>query len=387
LKHFSSFEHHQHVDLFNLALFDVSCTRLATAFLGVKKKLTDVNMKTKDLFSRYEVQMSRVFVVPDLREHFSKYLRRSLNEDSFLFMLAIREFKTSIVTIDKVRVALHILDEFITKESLHEVNIDYKTKLTVIHAFEYTQQRQNFDVLIVPLNVFDAMYSIVYRELREDAFPRYIRSHDFRSFISDRGEQFLRNISVETTPTKPTTTVRPEDFIDHTITDRDISFILRMNEDSNDWISLRATKHNELEREQYSYISRNRWACGEHLSGLHLSKFTGLLPCSAEEALYALCDWDMRSIHDKLTIGADTLDYKKIDADIPYPVAMYYIECKLLFFLRNRATVGMVTTVYDTERQCYSMVGKSSRNFKQYDIKQRSRRSTVMIDGITGFTV
>ncbi len=85
-----------------------------------------------------------------------------------------------------------------------------------------------------------------YHELtfREDAFPRYVRSEAFQKFSVEQGDTFVQSILADLSATgKHQLVFRQSDFEQTSVTDKDIAFVLRMNEDSTDWEPLRRTKY------------------------------------------------------------------------------------------------------------------------------------------------
>jgi hypothetical protein len=82
------------------------------------------------------------------------------------------------------------------------------------------------------------VHKIIYRELKEDVFARYIRSQQFQTLCNKKGKEFMHQIAIDDT-INGSMMYQPADFRSNTIVDRDIQFILKMSEDSNDWTCIK----------------------------------------------------------------------------------------------------------------------------------------------------
>ncbi len=193
----------------------------------------------------------------------------------------------------------------------------------------------------------------------------------------------LKSIAIDLRTSSPRNAVRfqPNDFNSGSITDRDIQFILRLNQDTSDW---KRIYHKD---DVTVHISRTNYTIGG-MKGLRLAKQTGFLPCSVEEAVEMRCIDSMRNVID---LNCREMDFiRKIQAgdnnDYPYSFALYNYGCDIgpLFHRRNFTLIG--TTVYDTERQCYVDVAKTAHCYSDLAAPFRRKKHPIIAEMITGFT-
>jgi hypothetical protein len=231
--------------------------------------------------------------------------------------------------------------------------------IEVIQIEEPSEPKQ----LVKPTNynIFEDVQQIILRELKEDAFPRYVRSQDFFEFIKLKGVKMIQLLGKNITQEGRNALVyRPRDFKSDAITDKDIIFILKLNEDSLDWEPLRKAKRNMVNREYYTYISKTSYAIGDQINGLQLGKITGTLPFSAEEVLRSIVRQDTSKLWDANSTHWEQVDYQKIDSRHPYACCHTDYEMSTgVPMMHHRYSLQLSTVVYDTERKCYIWVGKS----------------------------
>jgi hypothetical protein len=346
--------------------------------------------------AKYQVQLDLIKTVPEANEHFKQYLQRSFTFESYLFLLEVDKMKLPQYSSEqKASKIVQIYKDFICIGSPHEVNIDNKAREKVEAVLVESKQLDHLDQLLVNTDVFYPVEAVVSRELRMDAFPRYIRSEDFIEFVSKKDEDFLRQIAVVDVPWGAQELVfRPSDFQSTRMTDKDIIFVLRMNEDSPDWTSLRATKKKDVkERDHYCYISKTSYHVGDAIEGLHLCKFTGYVPYSAEHLLEAISNIETSKAYDNNQTLWCAADYVPMDSGAnPFSTFVSYWEADIRIPLsRQRHCVQLSTCVYDSARKCYIWAGKTTRTFnervQQVYNETPQRRKMVTVDFIYGYTV
>lgn len=87
---------------------------------------------------------------------------------------------------------------------------------------------------------------MVVREPKED---RYLHSELFIELVKKQGENFMKTIADDIASIARNVLVFcPGDSKSTMITDKDIAFILKLNEDRSDWIPVRRSKVNEKEK-------------------------------------------------------------------------------------------------------------------------------------------
>jgi hypothetical protein len=169
--------------------------------------------------------------VPTALEHFKSYLKEIFSEESLEFILAVTEFKSS----KQVALLCNIYNTFLKDHAEKELNIPKRDREKVLqHLNQYDQFKQ--DTLLVDVSIFDAIYIIVYRELREDAGARYIRSKSFQTFVDKMGEDFLLSIALDISQKAYEDVIlTEEDFSQKTISQKDVNFFMQVLSDSTEW--------------------------------------------------------------------------------------------------------------------------------------------------------
>jgi hypothetical protein len=148
----------------------------------------------KKLLEGNEVQFELVLTHKELRDHFQEFLHTAFNGETLMFIMAVTEFENTIDPVEKVAKALDIVDNFVLRNSPHEINIDNKKRAPVVNALDETNQRAMRDKLLIPPKTFEQLYKHVAFELKEDGFPRYVRSESFYDFVTSKGTQFIYDI-------------------------------------------------------------------------------------------------------------------------------------------------------------------------------------------------
>ncbi len=184
----------------------------------------------------YEVQLTRLLTVKEACEHFRIYLKERLTEEPLSFLLAVNAFKLEQNISEKVTAVLHIHELFIKTNSDQELNIPHREREKIGKAIKNSGQQTHTDELLVSENIFDSVYTIVLRELREDSFARYIRSKPFQAFVNKKGEEFIQQFAIDISlRAYQDVILRKEDFGQRTITQKDVDFFVQTLSDSTEW--------------------------------------------------------------------------------------------------------------------------------------------------------
>lgn len=123
----------------------------------------------------------------------------------------------------------------------------------------------------------------------------------------------------------------------------------------------------------------------------------GYLPCSALQALYAISAQDTSAEWNHVSEIAEQIGYRRgSDHNEPYSGAITYMVNYMGPFIRRREIVSTSSIVYDTVRQCYLLMGKTttaltddidpSNTLDQVKTKNRSKFMYV-INGFTFYEV
>lgn len=165
---------------------------------GYDKSSTNIfeteNEHQVNFLEGFEVQFDIIFSYPQVQEHFHEYLRRTHNEEGFLFLMAVNRFKSANNAATQAKLANEIVETFLVIGSTNEVNIDNDSRTNVLDTFDKTGQKDNETTLLVSLNIFDVIVNIIRKEIKEDGFPRYVRTQSFSDFAHQQGHEFVVNI-------------------------------------------------------------------------------------------------------------------------------------------------------------------------------------------------
>jgi hypothetical protein len=330
--------------------------------------------------TNYEVRFESVFTSEPIQQNFREFLERNLNAESLLFVLAVSDFKKIKVEKEKVKKALQILMTYVTEGSDQEINVSSEVRKKCVRAFSESHQLEKSNELVVPSTVFEEAVLVVQRELRDDAFARFVRSESFIRFCKLKGEAYLDTIADNISEiARNALSFRPTDFLSRRINDRDVTFILRLSEDSPDWTPIRRTRAGEKEKNQYAYISKTSYAIGDSMD-LKLFKITGVLPYSAEQVMHSITRQDTSTMYDANSTCWEPIEYLE-STDTDYACVHCNFEMSLRIpFMKKRHSMQVITMCYDPSRQCYIWIGKTSTQYSEKSDKViNNKRTSSMI--------
>ncbi|KAL0479804.1 loco [Acrasis kona] len=298
-------------------------------------------------------------------KHFSVYLSKSLNLEGFMFLHKLKTIKSPLTSPqEKVFAIKEIYYTYISMDGYNTINIDDKTRRLIESDIKQSNQLCT-DELVVDFDIFVRAEKVVMKELKEDAFPRYIRSVEFAEFLHSKGEKYIKNISTNASFNASDEVVfRSSDFNSALLTDKDIEFILKINDNDKGWVPMRSTSGKFIG----CYISRKLHHSGDMIKGLRLCKFVGNLPYSAEHVLRSITLFKTSKIYDRNQKVYEELDYVKTSrkGGIPFSLCYAYWEGVLnVPLVRRRKCIQVSTIVYDTERKAYIWFGKSTRTINK----------------------
>jgi hypothetical protein len=313
------------------------------------------------LLDGYTVHFPQLFINEEFKADFLKFLKINLNDEGMLFCLAAKQFLS--LPTEKLQVAklLEIVDQFIKISAKRELNIPCDVRTEVLKKIEESKQREKPTTMVAPKTILDKMYKLVYKELKEDAFPRYIRSPRFFNLIDEKGTGFLHQIATNTSLLEPgVIKLQPTDFKSDRLIDRDIEFALKMYEDSPDWMALNKSSNKLGPR---SFISNRNYCIGQMDNELKLCKITGTVPFNIEHTVKTFFTSAAQKYHDKNVIQMEVLKSGLNDWYHTIPSLLMRATLDVGPLLHPRELVYLATLVYDSERECYIHVGKSTEAF------------------------
>jgi hypothetical protein len=180
----------------------------------------------------------------------------------------------------------------------------------------------------------------------------------FTKLAYKMGEDFVREIAVDSTHQKlGILSFQPSDFRTDTITDKDLCFILKMNEDSRDWTLLSDRGVCQC------YISKSSFAIGNLAKGLKLAKLTGVLPYSAEQVVSAMTNYEYMKAAEPMSTEFLQFGYIEAGKNNTYPYSCAIVRNIFSMgtsLMSMRYFLSLCTQVYDTERKAYIIAWKST---------------------------
>ena len=244
-----------------------------------------------------------------------------------------------------------IIETFILPQSEMEVNIGRKEKEVVMLKYKQLQSQwsESSSAILEPVKIweiFEEARIVIMTELKQDVFPRFIRSQRFISFIQTHDKEFLDKIGLNlgrrisdtvsvssdessgnsTTQRKKVTvdySVRPEfywknyqaDASIHNITQQDVKFVNSLTLDSNIW---QLFKVGDKKKGEYfaSFVSKQKLSVFKpdstterQVNPQKLYKFTGVINHSLEELLFTLTNPAYMMDYDNQLSVVEQLDY------------------------------------------------------------------------------
>ncbi|KAL0487359.1 RGS9 [Acrasis kona] len=292
----------------------------------------------------YEVAFNFLFTDPELKSNFKIFLKQTFSEEGFLYIEKLEELKDSTCE----QQVSEIYNQFFTGGCEYELNIDQSVRKNIARCYN----NKEFDLCVVHFKQVQTRLKI---EVKEDCFARYQRSECFSKFAKQKGEQYIKSISIHISqmPNKALLYM-PSDFNNLHITDRDISFVLKLCEDSPDWEGSALDDKHHDDSNYFCYTSRSNYSIGD-ATELRLGKVTGYFNSSAYKVLQVCMSMDNEiegQLHSSVIQGFS-------DPDAAYPGVYLSSLFNFSKLFSMRLCNFIMNAVYDTERQCYIMVCKS----------------------------
>jgi hypothetical protein len=161
----------------------------------------------------------------------------------------------------------------------------------------------------------------------------------------------------------------------------DIQFILKLNEDTSDWVSL-------VEKpERQAFVSKTNYSIGG-IKGLKLGKVVGFLPYDLDEVFEKIeLDPEVRHTYDAHL--RENMGHKAVYAgdnnNHPYSIDVFRYTVDVGPLMQRRCFDLIGAVGQDTERQCYFNIGKSSRMYEN-QLPPSVKQNLIMADMVYGYT-
>ncbi|KAL0478021.1 hypothetical protein AKO1_005373 [Acrasis kona] len=198
----------------------------------------------------------------------------------------------------------------------------------------------------VPTTAFDSTCLNVMRELKNDGFSRYVET---------------KRLSSSPTKSVPDNhIILNTSFDEKLITRKDILELKTLDLDSDLWYVAKHTYRKDISGNSVSsYIYE---AAQQALDGrkFMLSKFTGVLPRSAQTALLAMIEVNNRSLWDTSFKSDKLIHFTKSTRKDEYTVSLSQYIFKVKTFLKLRESMRMGTLVLKESERKYMWVSKTT---------------------------
>lgn len=197
----------------------------------------------------WKFKFENIFDDDATRDDFGKYMASVHNAEPFQFYVAVENLKRLRSATNQVRAARDIMERFVEPFAPQEINIDKPTRMDILmlvdrlgiwkmepsssaqsassastmskkdhHHHHRNDRHGSVDVDMTMeqqrelSHVLGKAQNIVFREMKEDNFPRYLRSKQFAKFIKSRPSTMERIASRRVLSEKETRRELPEDL-------------------------------------------------------------------------------------------------------------------------------------------------------------------------------
>ncbi|KAG2379063.1 hypothetical protein C9374_007701 [Naegleria lovaniensis] len=343
------------------------------------------NIDIEQIYQLYDFPFEAIFDVSEAKEEFRQYLKKEHNEEPFLFYEDVEEYKRLKFEENKAKKAIAIFKNYILPYSPHEINISSQFRQNAVKAFEQSGQLQNEKAVLIQDNIFDEIQSSIFYNLKNDNYPRFTTSQQFKNFLKHKDISFISMIATKKNN-------KYMDFIpkfDGPICDRDIQFFsfMSFNDDLDVWDEVKVGDDGR----RACYLSKKEFClndqleCEEKMTG-KLMKQIFIVPCKKEEAFNVFAHTHLRKeILDVESINQ--VDFNPISPNNKYAQSILHIQMQMKGFswiMKPRETVAALTTIYDTKRQTYGVMLKSTESLlvpnRKSHIRFKILSSTFMQD-------
>ncbi|KAL0491747.1 endonuclease LCL3 [Acrasis kona] len=274
--------------------------------------------------------------------------------ESVLFLIAVRDYRD-----DATKQSLKsIMDDFILYSCKHQINIGKRDRAAIIKAYEASDYGQVQYLL-------DKAYEQLYAKLKSQSFRRYVERGTYKQFVKDEDTSLFQDLGVKIDQT-PEWKLCLSSFSTASITNHDILYLIRLNEDLVKWVPLNNN----------SSISDKKYELDGFCNKQFMYKYSGELYFSAREALYALLD--VRNLKDWVPL-VTACEYVGYDGTRDYAVSKIYCDLRISCFMKKRFCYVISTVVYDTIRRCYIIIIKTTTGVNSRNRRNRGASRVVSV--------
>jgi hypothetical protein len=304
---------------------------MTTSSPPIEKRLSSSNIND------YKFRIEAVFDNDEARHAFQEYLTTTCTVEPLLFYIQVEQYTKLRLDSNRFDKAKEIVDQFIRPSSTHELNLSAELRNTTLQEFDKIERQQQLspDDFSCSASLFDSVQSACFLELREDSFPRFIRSEYFKKFIKREQKKDSRYLSkIGTTSPSLSTDRTSGSFIgindllvlgssEPYITDEDVHRARHLVEEHVDdrfWRSVADSNS------QQTYMSVNQVQVGVDNHGSHsrVIRFDTIIQFDFYPLMYSMLDNQFKFKYDKMLVDSKFIEYREQynNQKLPYAVSI-----------------------------------------------------------------
>ncbi|KAL9658754.1 hypothetical protein ABK040_005909 [Willaertia magna] len=340
----------------------------------------------------YQFVFEQVFDNAEARTLFKDYLSKDIHSpEGVKFYESIEQYKLLQSSQNRLREAQKIIETFINPHAELCINIGNSERNGILEKWEQIK-KNNADP---PSDLFEDAFLLIFRELKEDVFPRFIRCEKFKNFMLKRSKSYWDEIGQvsaihlskknELLDTQ-NSNLHVEEYwkgyeadcsVFH-ITGEDVRFLNSLQTDSNQWKLL--VEGNSKNKEYFaSFVSKSKFDVikpgtteERNPNAQKLFKSTGIVNYSVEQVLFTLCNPKYMLDYDNQLSVIDQIDYIKMSDELnendlvnleskeeKFSSTVILENYPFSWPISNRDFVTCQSVIFEAKTQRYLIVKKS----------------------------
>ncbi|KAG2381566.1 hypothetical protein C9374_005950 [Naegleria lovaniensis] len=153
--------------------------------LQQQQKNEALHLKHIQVAKLYKFNFEDLYDCLEIRVLFKQFLIKNQNEENYYFdQILDSEYKKLKSNRNRYHMAKRMIETFVKAGAPYELNLSEKIKQSVLREFQKATPEN------CPLDMFDSVQYQVLTSMRLDAYPRFIQSDEFLSFIGGKISSF-----------------------------------------------------------------------------------------------------------------------------------------------------------------------------------------------------
>ncbi|EFC46038.1 regulator of G-protein signaling 8-like protein [Naegleria gruberi] len=140
----------------------------------------------ESLKQNYKFNIEAVFDHESARDCFRKFLKDNLNEDPFMFYEMVEKYQKTRLDKNRFDMAVEIMNTFIVVSAKHELNLSMTIRNDILKNWKVIQELnegKSAELMECPTDLFQKAQNVIFSELKQDNFPRFIDSEQFVKYL------------------------------------------------------------------------------------------------------------------------------------------------------------------------------------------------------------